>query len=115
MKLKTSMGEPENYLLEINLSPSFYRHEDNQFNKVIGWMQEKDIIDADQKVTSPGRLVLQWIPEKWNENVEKCEQCGIKWKKMGRQCPVCYSWSEHDREMYKEVKSMSDRDIRRGE
>ena len=29
--------------------------------------------------------------EKWNENVEICSYCGIKWKKIGKQCPVCYS------------------------
>lgn len=53
--------------------------------------------------------------EDWNENVEECVQCGIKWKKIGKQCEVCYSWSEHDREMLKEGLQRSDRDTRRGE
>ena len=36
------------------------------------------------------------IPDKeeWNENVEKCSSCGIKWKKIGKQCPVCYTPAE---------------------
>lgn len=53
--------------------------------------------------------------EDWNENVENCDGCGIHWKKIGKQCPVCYRWSEHDREMINEGKKRSDRDIRRGE
>lgn len=52
--------------------------------------------------------------EDWNENVEYCDGCGIHWKKIGKQCPVCYSWSEHDREMISEGKKRSDRDTRRG-
>src|ERR1035437_5341242 len=34
------------------------------------------------------------VKEKWNENVETCDGCGIKWKKIGKQCPVCYRHSE---------------------
>ena len=30
-------------------------------------------------------------PEKWNENVEVCSDCGIEWKKIGKQCPSCYA------------------------
>lgn len=52
--------------------------------------------------------------EDWNENIEECVQCGIKWKKIGKQCPVCYSWSDHDREMMQEGNQRSDRDTRRG-
>ena len=32
--------------------------------------------------------------EKWNENVETCSDCEIKWKKIGQQCPVCYAPKE---------------------
>lgn len=35
--------------------------------------------------------------EKWNENIETCEGCGIEWKKIGKQCPVCYGFNEKDR------------------
>ena len=34
------------------------------------------------------------IEEKWNENVETCSGCGIKWKKIGKQCQVCYAPAE---------------------
>lgn len=34
------------------------------------------------------------IPEKWNENVEACSDCGIHWKKIGKSCPVCYAPAE---------------------
>ena len=33
--------------------------------------------------------------EKWNENIETCSDCGIKWKKIGKSCPVCYAPAEH--------------------
>jgi len=29
--------------------------------------------------------------EKWNENVTICSDCGIKWKKIGKSCPVCFA------------------------
>lgn len=32
--------------------------------------------------------------EAWNENVETCSGCGIQWKKIGKQCPVCYEPAE---------------------
>ena len=32
--------------------------------------------------------------EKWNENVETCSGCGIQWKKIGKQCPVCFKPAE---------------------
>lgn len=32
--------------------------------------------------------------EKWNENVETCSDCGIKLKKIGKHCPVCYAPDE---------------------
>lgn len=32
--------------------------------------------------------------EKWNENVEECSECGIKWKKIGKSCPVCFAPAE---------------------
>lgn len=38
-------------------------------------------------------------PEKkeiiWNKNVEKCK-CGIEWKKLGKQCPVCFEPSSKE-------------------
>jgi len=38
--------------------------------------------------------------EKWNENIETCSDCGIGWKKIGEQCPVCYAPAEvHDEQM----------------
>lgn len=38
----------------------------------------------------------QDIPDNWNENIETCSSCGIKWKKIGKPCPVCYSPLEKD-------------------
>lgn len=41
--------------------------------------------------------LLETIPskqedkEEWNENVEDCSGCGIHWKKVGKQCPVCFA------------------------
>lgn len=36
----------------------------------------------------------QPIKEEWNKNVETCSNCGIQWKKIGKQCPVCYEPAE---------------------
>ena len=36
--------------------------------------------------------------EKWNENVETCSDCGIHWKKIGKQCPVCFAPAEKPKE-----------------
>ena len=33
--------------------------------------------------------------EKWNENIETCLDCGIKWKKINKPCPVCFSSKSH--------------------
>lgn len=33
--------------------------------------------------------------EKWNENVEICDGCGIQWKKIGKPCPICYHDKPH--------------------
>lgn len=56
------------------------------------------------------------VRESWNENIEKCDGCGIKWKKIAKQCPVCYQWSEHDREMLHDARNQSrEFENRRGE
>ncbi len=39
--------------------------------------------------------------EKWNENVEICEECGIHWKKINQQCPVCYRRNKSDLKLKK--------------
>lgn len=36
--------------------------------------------------------------EKWNEHVETCSDCGIRWKKIGKSCPVCYAPAERTKE-----------------
>jgi rubrerythrin len=36
--------------------------------------------------------------EKWNEHVETCSDCGIRWKKIGKPCPVCYAPAERTKE-----------------
>lgn len=36
--------------------------------------------------------------EKWNEHVETCSDCGIRWKKIGKPCPVCYAPAERAKE-----------------
>lgn len=48
--------------------------------------------------------------EKWNENVEECEGCGIKWKKINQQCPVCFATNktQNSRE---EIRSRYDNNI----
>ena len=38
------------------------------------------------------------MEEKWNENVETCSDCGIRWKKIGKSCPVCYAPAERGHE-----------------
>lgn len=45
-------------------------------------MSEKDLADKE---------------EEWNENVETCSDCGIQWKKIGKQCPSCYAPAEKKR------------------
>lgn len=34
---------------------------------------------------------LNLLKEKWNENVETCSDCSIRWKKIGQACKVCYA------------------------
>jgi len=29
-----------------------------------------------------------------DENIETCSDCGIKWKKIGKSCPVCFAPKE---------------------
>ena len=38
---------------------------------------------------------LEKSEEAWNENVETCSGCGIHWKKIGKQCEVCYAPPEN--------------------
>lgn len=39
-------------------------------------------------------MTTQKQEEAWNENVETCSGCGIKWKKIGKQCQACFALAE---------------------
>lgn len=56
------------------------------------WGREKPCLDCDHAVAVIARREKR--EDKWNENVETCSNCGIEWKKIGEQCPVCYAPAE---------------------
>ena len=57
----------------------------------------------------------------WNENVETCSDCGIEWKKIGKQCPVCFAPAEQKTKQMKTdqseliLKILDERDLSIGE
>ena len=51
-----------------------------------------DIYDTDYQMEEiNGEMVCDKC---WEDNVEECSDCGIKWKNMGKSCPVCFAPKE---------------------
>ena len=77
--------EAVEYMISVwdEVQGNWREHPDHVAQKFIE--AEKEI--QDQKVREHIDSVLP--DEKWNENVEICDGCGIKWKKIGKPCRVC--------------------------
>lgn len=82
----------------------------NKNTKAVNALQEKEKknTEAIERILTDYEIGIKPkvydLPERWNENIEECSDCGIKWKKIGKSCPVCYAPAEKSNPQPSETK-----------
>jgi rubrerythrin len=74
---------------------------EKRHKKLVDWYRvfvSRDQREAEHREYLEYKQEMPVDEEKWNEHVETCSDCGIRWKKIGKPCPVCYAPAERTKE-----------------